>query len=52
MDRSWRKIMNQAKANPIVIQVCSDDKLLDSFRECNELLETVQKGIFAPHLLL
>lgn len=45
MDRMWRRNMSQAKANPIVIHVCADEKLLESLKECNELLDTVQKGI-------
>jgi dynein heavy chain, axonemal len=45
MDRTWRRIMGQTKANPLVIQVCADEKLLDSLKECNRLLDTVQKGL-------
>ncbi len=44
MERTWRRIMNNVKANPNVIQACSEDKLLESLRECNELLDTIQKG--------
>lgn len=47
MDRTWRRIMGQAKAKPNVIEGCSDYKLLDSFRECNKLLELVSKGLSA-----
>ncbi|KAJ1569497.1 Dynein heavy chain 1, axonemal [Cladochytrium tenue] len=47
MDRTWRRIMSQAKARPGVIECCSDFKLLDSFRECNKLLELVSKGLSA-----
>ncbi|KAI8820875.1 dynein heavy chain and region D6 of dynein motor-domain-containing protein [Fimicolochytrium jonesii] len=47
MDRTWRRIMSQAKAKPGVIEFCSDYKLLDSFRECNKLLELVAKGLSA-----
>lgn len=28
-----------------VINVCSDQRLLDSLRDCNKLLDTVQKGL-------
>lgn len=45
MDRTWRRIMTQTRSNPIVIQVCADDRLLESLRECNRLLDTVQKGL-------
>ncbi|KAJ3111551.1 Dynein heavy chain 1, axonemal [Phlyctochytrium bullatum] len=47
MDRTWRRIMSQAKAKPGVVECCSDFKLLDSFRECNKLLELVSKGLSA-----
>ena len=47
MDRTWRRIMSQAKQKPGVIEFCSDYKLLDSFRECNKLLELVSKGLSA-----
>ncbi|KAJ3087451.1 Dynein heavy chain 1, axonemal [Quaeritorhiza haematococci] len=47
MDRTWRRIMSQAKAKPGVVDFCADYKLLDSFRECNKLLELVSKGLSA-----
>ncbi|TPX59753.1 hypothetical protein SpCBS45565_g07659 [Spizellomyces sp. 'palustris'] len=47
MDRTWRRIMSQAKQRPGVIEFCSDYKLLDSFKECNKLLELVSKGLSA-----
>ncbi|TPX58491.1 hypothetical protein PhCBS80983_g03079 [Powellomyces hirtus] len=47
MDRTWRRIMSQAKQKSGVIEFCSDFKLLDSFRECNKLLELVSKGLSA-----
>ncbi|KAI8841134.1 dynein heavy chain and region D6 of dynein motor-domain-containing protein [Chytriomyces cf. hyalinus JEL632] len=47
MDRTWRRIMQQARQKPGVIECCSDFKLLDSFRECNKLLELVAKGLSA-----
>jgi dynein heavy chain, axonemal len=47
MDRTWRRIMSQAKAKPGVVECCSDFKLLDSFKECNKLLELVSKGLSA-----
>ncbi|KAH6567387.1 hypothetical protein BASA60_009078 [Batrachochytrium salamandrivorans] len=47
MDRTWRRIMSQVKQKPGVIECCSDYKLLDSFRECNKLLELVSKGLSA-----
>ncbi|TPX54258.1 hypothetical protein SeMB42_g00367 [Synchytrium endobioticum] len=47
MDRTWRRVMTQAKARPNVIECCGDSKLLDNFKECNKLLELVSKGLSA-----
>ena len=35
--------VQSAKANPSVLKVCSSEKLLDQFNECNKLLDSVQK---------
>ncbi|XP_030213444.1 dynein heavy chain 1, axonemal [Gadus morhua] len=45
MERMWRKIMKSAFENRQVIEVCPNARLLDSLRECNKLLEQVQKGL-------
>uniref|UniRef100_A0A8I6GJB4 Dynein, axonemal, heavy chain 1 n=1 Tax=Rattus norvegicus TaxID=10116 RepID=A0A8I6GJB4_RAT len=45
MERIWRKIMKNAYENREVINVCSDQRLLDSLRDCNKLLDLVQKGL-------
>ncbi|MBZ3886078.1 Dynein heavy chain 1, axonemal [Sciurus carolinensis] len=56
MERIWRKIMKNVYENrearaPLeaqqltVINVCSDQRLLDSLRDCNKLLDLVQKGL-------
>ncbi|XP_032314242.1 dynein heavy chain 1, axonemal isoform X8 [Camelus ferus] len=45
MERIWRKIMKNAYENREVINVCSDQRLLDSLRDCNKLLDMVQKGL-------
>jgi dynein heavy chain len=47
MDRLWRKIMSQSRQRPNVIDCCADSKLLDTFKECNKLLEMVAKGLSA-----
>ncbi|KNE63057.1 hypothetical protein AMAG_08223 [Allomyces macrogynus ATCC 38327] len=47
VDKSWRKIMQNAFAKPNVVEICADAKLLDTFRECNKLLEMVSKGLSA-----
>lgn len=45
MDRIWRKVMKQAADQPQVISLCPDPRLLNSLRECNRLLDQVQKGL-------
>lgn len=45
MERLWRKVMRNAKENPQVISLCPDNRLLDNLKECNKLLEQVQKGL-------
>ncbi|KAJ6667676.1 hypothetical protein lerEdw1_015997 [Lerista edwardsae] len=45
MERIWRKIMKNADENREVIEVCPDPRLLDKLRECNKLLDLVQKGL-------
>ncbi|TGZ66131.1 hypothetical protein CRM22_005485 [Opisthorchis felineus] len=45
MDRIWRKVMKQAADQPQVITLCPDARLLNSLRECNRLLDQVQKGL-------
>ncbi|XP_022353638.1 dynein heavy chain 1, axonemal [Enhydra lutris kenyoni] len=45
MERIWRKIMKNAYENREVISVCSDQRLLESLRDCNKLLDVVQKGL-------
>ncbi|XP_032177365.1 dynein heavy chain 1, axonemal isoform X1 [Mustela erminea] len=45
MERIWRKIMKNAYENREVISVCSDQRLLESLRDCNKLLDMVQKGL-------
>jgi dynein heavy chain len=45
VDRMWRKIMNQASATPEVMAVAAVDKVLENFRECNKLLDMIQKGL-------
>uniref|UniRef100_A0A8D1UYI8 Dynein axonemal heavy chain 1 n=1 Tax=Sus scrofa TaxID=9823 RepID=A0A8D1UYI8_PIG len=45
MERIWRKVMRNAYENREVINVCSDQRLLDSLRDCNKLLDMVQKSL-------
>ncbi|KAM4652007.1 dynein axonemal heavy chain 1 [Discoglossus pictus] len=45
MERTWRKIMKNADENKQIISLCPDPRLLENVRECNKLLELVQKGL-------
>lgn len=45
MDRIWRKVMKSASEQSQVITLCPDTRLLNGLRECNRLLEQVQKGL-------
>ncbi|XP_043932324.1 dynein axonemal heavy chain 1 [Protopterus annectens] len=45
MERMWRKIMKNASENRQVISLCPEPRLLENLRECNKLLEMVQKGL-------
>ncbi|KAJ8259834.1 hypothetical protein GJAV_G00174010 [Gymnothorax javanicus] len=45
MERTWRKVMRNAFENKQVISLCPDLHLLESLRNCNRLLEQVQKGL-------
>ncbi|XP_067287631.1 dynein axonemal heavy chain 1 isoform X1 [Pseudorasbora parva] len=45
MERTWRKIMKAAHDNSQVIEVCPEPRLLASLKDCNNLLELVQKGL-------
>ncbi|CAH8652543.1 unnamed protein product [Schistosoma rodhaini] len=45
MDRIWRKVMKSASEQSQVITLCPDARLLNALRECNRLLEQVQKGL-------
>ncbi|GMH32802.1 hypothetical protein BSKO_00636 [Bryopsis sp. KO-2023] len=45
VDRTWRKALDVANRNPLVLKVCASQKLLNQFVEGNKLLESVQKGL-------
>uniref|UniRef100_G1R661 Dynein axonemal heavy chain 1 n=1 Tax=Nomascus leucogenys TaxID=61853 RepID=G1R661_NOMLE len=45
MEQIWKKIMKNAYENREVINVCSDLRMLDSLRDCNKILDLVQKGL-------
>ncbi|KAL1791648.1 dynein heavy chain 1, axonemal, partial [Sigmodon hispidus] len=45
MEHIWREIMKNAYENREMINVCAEQRLLDSLRDCNKLLDLVQKGL-------
>lgn len=46
VDRTWRRIMGNANAQPNVLEYCiGTNKLLDHLREANRILEDVQRGL-------
>ncbi|KAF0288035.1 Dynein heavy chain 1, axonemal [Amphibalanus amphitrite] len=45
MEKTWKKIMKKALENQQVMELCPDQRLLDNLRDCNNLLEQVQKGL-------
>ncbi|XP_011297154.1 dynein heavy chain 1, axonemal-like [Fopius arisanus] len=45
MDRNWRRIMKKAQESPIILRTCPDKTLLGSLKECENLLEIVQRGL-------
>ena len=45
VDRTWRKIMEEAKATPAVMTAMQTPGLLQRLQECNEKLELIQKGL-------
>nr|XP_046240546.1 dynein axonemal heavy chain 1 [Scatophagus argus] len=45
MEQTWRRVMKSAFNNRKVIELCSDARLLNKLKECNALLEQVQKGL-------
>lgn len=47
MDRIWRKAMDTCWRVRNVIQACPSISLLEDLRECNKLLDQVQKGLSA-----
>ncbi|XP_047438259.1 dynein axonemal heavy chain 1 [Mugil cephalus] len=45
MEQTWRRVMKSAFNNRKVIELCPDARLLGKLKECNILLEQVQKGL-------
>ena len=47
VDASWRDVMSRAVAAPAALPLGRDSEALDSLRECNGLLDEIQKGLAA-----
>jgi dynein heavy chain len=45
VDQAWRKNMELAKHTPKVIDICATEGLAKLWRECNDTLDLVQKGL-------
>jgi dynein heavy chain, axonemal len=45
VDKSWRQTLSTAKGDMKVIEFCNNEKLLDRFKDCELLLDQVQKGL-------
>uniref|UniRef100_T1J5R2 AAA+ ATPase domain-containing protein n=1 Tax=Strigamia maritima TaxID=126957 RepID=T1J5R2_STRMM len=45
MERHWRRILAAANKDSNIMSICPDPMLLNNFRECNTLLEQIQKGL-------
>ncbi|XP_067360331.1 dynein axonemal heavy chain 1 [Channa argus] len=45
VEQTWKRVMKNAFNNPKVIELCPDARLLEKLKECNILLEQVQKGL-------
>eukprot|EP00963_Diacronema_lutheri_P008805 scaffold776_cov347-Pavlova_lutheri.AAC.3 len=45
VNQMWRKTLDEARENSHLLSVCSSGDLLESFRQSNETLERVQKGL-------
>lgn len=47
VDASWREVMARAMEAPAALPLGRDDEALNSLRECNGLLDEIQKGLAA-----
>ena len=45
VDRNWRKFTAEAFKTPAPLQLCSSERMLNTFTECNKLLDMVAKGL-------
>jgi dynein heavy chain len=45
VDRNWRKFTAEAFKTPAPLQLCNSERMLNTFTECNKLLDMVSKGL-------
>lgn len=45
VDKTWRKILDNANRAPQALKFCPSDKLLEDFKHSNKLLGLVQRGL-------
>jgi dynein heavy chain len=45
VDMNWRAILNKTIENPSILHRCEEPELLAAFKEMNETLDKVQKGL-------
>ena len=45
MDKIWRVIMQQTKANPIVLDACSQYRAYENLQYCNVTIDSVKKKL-------
>ena len=45
VDRNWRKFTAEAFKNPAPLELCNSERMLNTFMECNKLLDMVAKGL-------
>ncbi len=45
VDRNWRKFTAEAFKTPQPLQLCNSERMLNTFSECNKLLDMVAKGL-------
>ena len=45
VDRNWRRTVELSRRNPAVLECCSTQRMLDTFKDGNKILDSVQKGL-------
>ena len=45
VDKNWKQTISSAKSNPVVMEFCDNEKLLQKLTDSGKLLDQVQKGL-------